>query len=106
MCGQTLVAHQSMDDESASIGFAQADGNAKKINSTGEIKKMEGDNVHIGFKLESNFAGIQELDAEQLDSSVENSPQDEKQEDINQVSPGMKFSEINQTDRSNVSQQM
>jgi len=49
--------------------------------------------------LESNFSNIEELEAEHLESSVENNSAEKKQIQTTE-SPNMKFEEIDATDRS------
>jgi Fic family protein len=49
--------------------------------------------------LESNFSNIEELEAEHLESSIENNSAEKKQIQTSE-SPNMKFEEIDATDRS------
>ena len=55
-------------------------------------------NFQPSLGLESNFSNIEELEAEHQESSCENTQSAKKEK--NSPSPNMKFSEVDQTDRS------
>jgi len=104
MCGHSLIINKLKAAEEERTKLA---GNSIKVDlkftkqsaqQQSQILPIpEGDNpMAVGsLALESNFSNIEELDAENDESSVENSHSKKKC-----TSPDMKFSEVDQTDRS------